>query len=136
MAKEAIAERASSKQVVFSTPAKDPTRTTNRAISMGIKKTPYKLPTEGESNENDELKTTAAGPKTPGPKTPGPKTPGPKTPGKMPDFSKMHQKLFANMESLDTAIVRVDERAKELMSGKKLPAVGMYSHIVLIGSVA
>lgn len=48
MAKEAIAERASSKQVVFSSPAKDLTRTPNRAISMGIKKTPYKLPTEGK----------------------------------------------------------------------------------------
>lgn len=52
-------------------------------------------------------------------------TSGPKTPGKMPDFSKMHQKLFANMESLDSALVRVDERSKELMSGKKVPAVGM-----------
>lgn len=134
MAKEAIAERKSNKQVAFNSPSTDRTRTPKRGLSMGIKKTPYRLPAEGNffftklsiysksliiplycavntSNENEEPKTSNAGvaPKTP--------TAGvaPKTPGKMPDFSKMHQKLFANMESLDSAVIRVDERAKELM---------------------
>lgn len=140
LAKEAIAERTSNKQVAFSSPAKERTRTPTHPLSMRVKKTPYRPPTEGKqqtncnliyskitnrvfafaaanantTNENDEPTTSIA---------------GSKTPGKMPDFGKMHKKLFANMESLDSAVVRVDERAKGLLSGKKVPTVGigMYS---------
>lgn len=48
MAKEAIAERTSNKHVAFNSPATDRTRTPKRGLSMGIKKTPYRLPTEGK----------------------------------------------------------------------------------------
>lgn len=49
MAKDVIAARTSNKQVAFSSPAKDGPRTPNRALSMGIKKTPFRLPAEGKS---------------------------------------------------------------------------------------
>lgn len=48
LAKQAIAERKSNKQVAFNSTATDRTRTPKRGLSMGIKKTPYRLPTEGK----------------------------------------------------------------------------------------
>lgn len=50
MAKEAIADRAASKQVAFNSPHKFRLNTPARALSMGIKKTPYRMQAEGKKS--------------------------------------------------------------------------------------
>lgn len=51
--KEAMADQASSKQVAFSSPTKIRTNTPARALSMGIKKTPYRVQPKGNKKRTN-----------------------------------------------------------------------------------